>query len=117
MQNSQNFFDNYLPKTEEFHLESAGVTVKLRKLSYAESQKIGNESISGIDKDGEPIINFEEANLAKLKKISAALVEPKMTVKQLSALSDEADDVIDELYKLVDPKTYEAVEKAKKAQG
>jgi hypothetical protein len=90
-----------------------GQTVKLKKLSYGVSQKIGNESIKGIDANGNPEIDFQAAQQAKFKKISAALVEPRMTVKQLEALSDDADDIIDELFALVDPKTAEAIEKAK----
>ncbi len=114
-----NIFDQFLPKEQTYKLESlAGAEVILRKLSYGEAQKIGNESIKGIDKNGDPIIDFEEAQRAKFKKISAALVDPKMTIKQLEALSDEAEGVIDELFKIVDPKTAEAIEAAKeKGEG
>ncbi len=106
------FFDEFLPKPTEYTL-SGGQVVTLKQLSYGESQKISNESIDGIDQDGNPQINFEQANLAKFKKISKALVEPAMTPKQLSALSTEADDLIDEIFKLVDPKTWQSIEDAK----
>ncbi len=112
--NVDNFFAEFLPKEETYKLESMkGQEVILKKLSYGENQAIGNESIDGISADGNPQINFKEANRAKLKKISKALVEPKMTVKQLEALSEQAEDVIDELFSIVDPKTYEAILKAK----
>ena len=112
--NVDNFFAEFLPKEETYKLESMkGQEVILKKLSYGENQAIGNESIDGISADGNPQINFKEANRAKLKKISKALVEPKMTVKQLEALSEQAEDVIDELFSIVDPKTYEAIQKAK----
>ncbi len=114
-----NIFDQFLPKEKTYKLESlGGQEVIIRKLSYGESQKIGNASIKGIDKDGNPQIDFKEAQRAKFKKISAALVDPKMTVGQLEALSEDAEPVIDELFKIVDPKTAEAIEAAKeKGEG
>ncbi len=110
--NVENFFSQYLPQAEEITLES-GAVVKLKKLSYGQSQAISNESIAGMDSEGNPEINFKEAQRSKFKKISAALVEPKMTIKQLEALSDAADDVIEEIFALVDPKTAEAIAKSK----
>ncbi len=107
-----NFFDEFIPKPVK-HTLDGGYEVTIKTLTYGESQKISNETIDGIDSNGDPQINFEEANRAKLKKISASLVEPRMTIKQLEALGTEADDVIDQLYKLVDPKGYESIEKAK----
>ncbi len=112
--NVDNFFSEFLPKPEVFQLESmGGQEVTLQKLSYGASQKISNASIDGIDSDGNPQINFTEANKAKFKKISAALISPKMTPAQLEALSTDADDVIDELYSIIDPKTWQSIQDAK----
>ncbi len=108
--NVDNFFSQYLPQAEEVTLKDGNV-VKLKKLSYGQSQAISNESIDGIDHDGNPEINFKEAQRSKLKKISQALVEPKMTVKQLESLTDNADDIIQELFEIVDPKTAELMAK------
>ncbi len=106
------FFDEFLPKAETYTLEG-GQEVTMKKLSYGEGQRISNASIDGIDQDGNPQINFSEANRAKFKKIAASLVEPKMTEKQLEALSTDADDIIDQLYKICDPKTWQSIQDAK----
>ncbi len=116
LMHATNFFDEFLPKPVEYTLVG-GQAVTLKKLSYGENQKISNASIDGVDSNGNPQINFEEANRAKFKKISKALVDPVMTVKQLEALDSDADDLIDELFKLVDPKTWQSIEDAKNADG
>ncbi len=110
--NVDNFFSQYLPQAEE-HTLSNGSVIQIKKLSYGQSQTISNASIKSIDADGTPQIDFEEAQKSKFKKISASLVDPKMTVKQLEALSEEADDIINEIFTLVDPKTAEAIAKSK----
>ncbi len=113
--NVDNFFSQYLPQAEEVTL-SNGTVIQIKKLSYGQSQTISNASIKNISSDGTPEIDFEEAQRSKFKKISAALVEPKMTVKQLEALSEEADDIIDEIFAIVDPKTWQSIEDAKESK-
>ncbi len=109
---TSSFFDEFLPKAETYTLDG-GQEVTLKKLSYGESQRISNASIKGIDADGNPEIDFEEAQKSKFKKISKALVDPAMTPNQLAALSDDADDLIDELFKIIDPKTWQSIKDAK----
>ena len=109
---SDSFFDAYLPQAEEFTLSNGNV-IQIKKLSYGESMDISNKSISGIDSEGNPEINFEAAQKSKYEKISRSMVEPKMTVKQLLNLSDEADDILEEIFEIVDPKTAESIREAK----
>ncbi len=91
-----------------------GEEVVLRKLTLKEDKTIANSIIKGMDKDGNPEIDYEKANESKLKKISLALVEPKMTVAALEELGTNAMDALDEIFALVDPKTAAATEAARK---
>ena len=109
---TDNFFSAYLPQAEEFTLTDGSV-VQIKKLSYGESMDISNKSIDGIDSDGNPQINFSAAQKSKYEKISKALVSPRMTVNQLLALDESADDMLNEIFEIVDPKTAESIREAK----
>ncbi len=109
---TNSFFDNYLPQPTE-HTLSNNEVIQIKKLSYGEAMAISNKSIKSIGADGTPEIDFEAAQKAKYEKISRALVQPKLTVLQLLAMDDTADEIIDEIYAIVDPKTAEAIAKSK----
>ncbi len=91
-------------------LDDAEVT--LRDLTLKEAKDIAAEIITGFDSDGNPEIDYEKANDSKMKKISLALVEPKMTITELEDLGVSAMDALDEIFAIVDPKTVAALKKA-----
>ncbi len=94
-----------------------GAEVQLKSLTIKEIKTIAKDMIKGSDKNGEPIIDYEKAGDSQLKKISLALVEPKMTMAELEALSNSAKDALDEILAIVDPKTAEAMKNAKEKAG
>lgn len=108
-----NAFDKF-KGSETKHVIKAmdGFEVTLRQLSLKEASKIANSMIKSVSKDGIPEMDIEKAGQVKLMKISAALVDPKMTVAQLEALSTDAREALDEIYAIVDPAAAEAVKNA-----
>ncbi len=109
---TNSFFDNYLPQPAE-HTLSNGEIIQLKKLSYGEAMVISNRSIKGIDAEGTPEIDFEAAQKSKYEKISRSLVQPKLTVPQLLAMDESADDILDEIFAIVDPKTWQSIQDSK----
>ena len=113
-----NVFDRFVDQTTKHKIkELGGAEITLRQITLKESQDLANELIKGVDKDGNPVINYEAANLTQIKKISLALVDPKMSLVDLENLSIEARAALDEIFALVDPHTAKAIDEAKKAKG
>ena len=81
-----------------------GAEVKLRTLSLADNAEI--EAIiysKGLDENGKPIISIEDINSAKILRVSKSLVNPKMSVKELNALSVGSMDAINEIMDIINP--------------
>ncbi len=109
-----NIFDRFTPQEQEYEIKALdGAKVVLRQLSLEESTAIGNKAVKSIDSKGKPIPDLEQAGKLKYYKISAALIRPKMTPKQLWELSQDATEAIDEIFAIVDPATSAAIEKAR----
>jgi len=98
-----NPFDQYLITPKEYEIKSLGATVTLRKLSLEQSQSFLDKSVKGMDKDDNPIIDLAGIREGNFEKVSLALVEPKMTIKQLKSLGSGAKDVMAELLDIIDP--------------
>ncbi len=109
-----NVFDVYKPKEKKFKIKALGdQEITLVDLSLEESTEISQQVVKGVKDDGQPDIDLKEANLTKYRKISKALIDPKMTTKQLRGLAEAASEALDEIYALVDPIAAKAIEEAK----
>ena len=87
-------------------LNNASITV--RDLTQAEKAAIDGIMYSeGFGTDGKPQLSIEAIGKANLMKISKVLVEPKMSVKELEALSVEASSAFTEILELISPKVDE----------
>ena len=98
-----NPFDQFLITPKEYEIKSLGATVTLRKLSLEQSQSFLDKSVKGMDKDDNPIIDLAGIRESNFEKVSLALMDPKMTVKQLKSLGSGAKEVMTELLDIIDP--------------
>ncbi|MCI4437206.1 MAG: hypothetical protein JHC33_10415 [Ignisphaera sp.] len=97
-----NPFLKYAPTDTEYDIKSLGAKVILRKLTIKQSQDFQDGVITGLDANNEPIIDFKAALNVKYLKVSAALIEPKMTVDDLKNLGADAEEAIKEILAIVD---------------
>lgn len=90
-------FDKFKPKTKKVMIASLGQEVEIRELTVDEA----NGFYLSILDDNK---NFDSTKVfnANLKKISDSLVEPKVTVEELKALSGDADKLFAELLEAID---------------
>jgi len=106
MANPFNIFAGQETKHKIAALQGAEVTLKT--LSIAESAEVEALVYSkGFGEDGKPIIDIPSINQAKLMRVSKALVNPKMSVKELEALGVGSMEAIDELIEIMSPKVAE----------
>ena len=99
----ENPFDKYKIQVVDHYIESLGATVKLRELTLKQSQEFMDKAVKGVDKDDNPIVDVKAIQEARFGKVSAALVEPAMSVAQLKALGTKAKEAIAEILNIVDP--------------
>ena len=81
-------------------LNDAEVTIQ--ELTVAQSNSFYKRVVSGYDADGMAEINYDEMVEIKIEKVSASMLEPKMSVDELKALSVEANKAIDEISLAID---------------
>ncbi len=98
-----NPFDQYAITVTEHEIKSLGATVQLRALTLKQSQEFLDKAVKGVDDEGNPIVDVKAIQEARYAKVSAALVEPKMTVGDLKALSTDAKAAIEEILDIIDP--------------
>ena len=108
-----NVFDIYAPSESKHKIKALdGAEVTLRELTLKEVKEIANGMIKGTDADGNPDIDYEKANQSQMKKVSMALVDPKMTIADLEKLGRGAKAALDEIFAIVDPDTAAAIKEA-----
>ncbi len=101
-----NVFDKFNGVTTVHKIKALdGAEVTLRELTHKESKELLQEMVKGVDSDGNPDVDFAGALDVKLKKISLALVDPKMSFTDLEALGNSSQAALDEIYTIVDPET------------
>ncbi len=85
-----------------------GAEISYRELSMLESDGFSKRLVKSYGEDGRtPELDFDAATEIKYEKASLVLVDPKMTVEQLKALSAHAVGAINEINALVDPEVDE----------
>jgi hypothetical protein len=102
---AKNVFDMF--STSETHTAEIkalnGAKVTYRYLTMAEQDAFSKRLVKDFGADGsKPIIDFEEATKIKYEKAALILVEPKMSVKDLMALSSNAVEAINEINALIE---------------
>ena len=88
-------------ETKTATVEALGAEIKYRTLTMKESDDFQKKTVKGFDKDGKPDFNFNAISQLRNEKISLCMIEPKMTVKELEALSAEASKALIEIEALV----------------
>lgn len=102
---SNNPFDLF-KSTQTKHTIAAlnGAEVTLRTLSLAENAEVDAILYAGgFNDDGTPIISMENITKAKLARVAKSLLEPKMTIAQLNALSVSSMEAINEITEIINP--------------
>jgi hypothetical protein len=93
-------FAGHEPKTAKIKaLDNA--EIKYRTLTMKEADDFQKKTIKGFDSDGKPQFDFDAIGDIRNEKISLCLLEPKMTIKELEALSSEASKALIEIEALV----------------
>ena len=81
-------------------LDNAKVTIQ--ELNVGKANEYYGRLFSKLDKDGKPVLDTKEIIKIKLEKVAEAMVEPKMTVDELTELSAKAGDAISEISDAID---------------
>lgn len=81
-------------------LDDAEVTI--RQLTVNESNEFYQRIVSGFAKDGSAEINYNAIGSVRIDKVAAAMTDPKMSVKELKALSAKAAEAINEISDAID---------------
>jgi len=79
-----------------------GAEVTYRELTMVESDGFNRRMVKEYDSDGKPVFDFNAATEIKYEKVALALIDPKVTVDELKAMSSDAATAIVEIMNLID---------------
>ena len=88
------------------HLESIDADVTVRNFTSEENDKYTSFMVKGLDKNGDPEVDVGKSLELKYMKISDALVEPKISAKEIKGMCD-AKNFIEEMIGIIDGKDKE----------
>ncbi len=89
--------------TRKAYIKSLDYEIEYRPLTMEDDDEYSLRLVVE-NADGSRSMNYEEATDIKYEKVSKVLVDPPMTVEQLRVLSSDADAVMVEILKLIEPK-------------
>lgn len=98
-----NIFAKYQTNTKVIKvkaLDNAEVTI--RELTLNESNEFYKRLVGETNADGSMNFNYKEMFAIKVDKVAAAMIEPKMTSKELYLLSESATEAINEISDAID---------------
>ena len=99
-----NPFDMFTPKESKHKIKALnGAEVTLRDLTAEESSVITAKMFDGYDEVGRAKLRVGGFAASNIERVATALVEPKMTVRQLNKLSASSSDAINELVAIISP--------------
>lgn len=99
---NNNPFTIYEPITKKAVVKALNnAEIEYRELTMEEDDTFQQSVVKGIAEDGTPDLDMNKYLELKYHKVAAGLVSPKMTVKELKALSKKADDAISEILVLI----------------
>ena len=95
---------NFTLSQKSVYLKSIDADVIIRNFTAEENDRFTEFMVKGLNKQGEPEIDLGKSMQLKYMKISAALVEPKLTVKELKEMYG-AKDFIEEMMEVIEGKS------------
>ena len=99
-----NPFDVFTKTEKTTFIEALDAEIKFRDLTMAEADAFNKRLLKDYNGKGDPTIDLAEATAINYEKVALALIEPKMTVKDLKALPTSASKAIGEIIKAIDGK-------------
>ncbi len=110
---AKNPFDIFIIGEKTAFIEELNTEIKYRDLTMAESDAFNKRLLKDFDGKGDPTIDLDEATKINYEKIELALIEPKMTVKDLKKLPTSASKAISAIVKAIDGKEDEIDDEGK----
>ena len=98
---TKNPFLKYKTKTQKAFIKALDAEITYRDLTMAEKDDFNMRMMKDSVGGAEPELDFEALSEMKYEKASAILVQPKMSVDELKALSSNALPAIAEINSLV----------------
>ena len=99
----KDFLSKFALSETKVHLDSIDADVVIRNFTAEENDDFTKFMIKGLDKKGDPIVDLEKSMQIKYKKIAAALVDPKVSEKDIQGMHG-AKDFIEEIIGHIDGK-------------
>ena len=100
---TKNPFEKFSLKTKKVKVKALDNTeVTIQELTVAQSTDFYKRVVKGFDDEGKAQLNYDEIADIKLEKVSVAMLEPKMSIDELKALSNKANVAIDEIAEAID---------------
>ncbi|NOQ31788.1 MAG: hypothetical protein GQ570_11760 [Helicobacteraceae bacterium] len=98
-----NPFGQFVTERKEVQIEALNnAVVVLQQPTVQQANEFSRDIFNGKDEDGTPKIDYSKVFIANITKISVCMIEPKMTVEELSGLANSADKAIAEIIKNID---------------
>lgn len=104
MLDKEALLEKFGSQTKVIEIESIGEEVKIKKLTIAQRQEVNDILFANavIQKAGQPV-EVEITNYNKAAKLATSygLIEPKMSLRDIEKLSDDAADFINEVFNAI----------------
>lgn len=81
--------------------ELDGAEIQYRTLTVKENDDFNKKLMKGVDDNGKPIFDYDNMSNLRYEKIALCLIEPKMTVEELSSLDSSATKALIEIEGLI----------------
>lgn len=96
-------FDKFKTQTKKVAIKALdNQEVTIRELTVQESNDFYKKIVGEPKADGSMQFNYKEIFTIKLEKVACAMVEPKMSLDELKALSEGATEAINEISEAIE---------------
>ena len=104
MLDKDSILEKFALQTKTVQIEAVGGEVKIKKLTIAQRQEVndllfGESKIAASGKQME--IEVTRYNKAAKLAVSHGLIEPKLTMREIEKLSEDANDFINEVFNAI----------------
>ncbi len=97
-----NPFNIFKQHTKKVFINALDADIEYRDLTLKESDDFNALMVKDYDVEtGKPTLDMKAATTVKYQKVSAMLIQPKMSVAELQGLSVDAGDAIAEILSLL----------------
>ena len=96
--------EKFALQTKTVQIEAIGDEVKIKKLTIAQRQEVSDLLFGDakIAQSGKPMeIEVARYNKAAKLAVSHGLIEPKLTMREIEKLSEDANDFINEVFNAI----------------